>query len=94
MTQDERLTLLKADLELMGSVKDAYLKHLLAVAEEEIAREGIKLTQTISDENLRIMYAAYLYRKRAAEITAMPRMLRWALNNRLMQQKGATADAT
>lgn len=94
MTVDERLILLKADLELMGSIKDAYLKHLLAVAEEEIAREGIRLTDSVSDENLRIMYAAYLYRKRAAEITTMPRMLRWALNNRLMKQKGATADAT
>ena len=94
MTADERLILLKADLELMGSIKDAYLKHLLAVAEEEIAREGIRLTDCVSDENLRIMYAAYLYRKRAAEITTMPRMLRWALNNRLMKQKGATADAT
>ena len=32
MTMDERLVLLKADLELLSNVKDAYLKHLLAVA--------------------------------------------------------------
>lgn len=94
MTIDERLILLKADLELLGTVKDKYLSHLLLVAEEEIAKEGIKLTETVSDENLRIMYAAYLYRKRAAENTTMPRMLRWALNNHLMKQKGAVADAT
>lgn len=94
MTVDERLVLLKADLEMLGSVKDSYLKHLLQVAEERIAGEGIKLTDSVNDENLRIMYAAYLYRKRAAENTTMPRMLRWALNNRLMKQKGATADAT
>ena len=94
MTNDERLILLKADLELLGNVKDVLLKHLLHVAEERINAEGISLTDSISDENLRVMYAAYLYRKRAAENTTMPRMLRWALNNRLMQQKGAVADVT
>ena len=94
MTGEERLILLKSDLELMGSTKDKYLSHLLQVAELEIAKEGISLTESIDDENLRIMYAAYLYRKRAAENTTMPRMLRWALNNRLMKQEGAIGNAT
>ena len=94
MTSEDRLTLLKADLERMGSTKDKYLLHLLLVAEQEIVKEGISLTESIDDENLRIMYAAYLYRKRAAENTTMPRMLRWALNNRLMKQKGATDNVT
>lgn len=94
MTEDERMVLLKADLELLSNVKDAYLKHLLAVAAERITAEGIALIESVGDENLLIMYAAYLYRKRAAEITTMPRMLRWELNNRLMSQKGAVADVT
>ena len=34
------------------------------------------------------MYAAYLYRRRREENVQMPRMLRWALNNRLFSQKG------
>lgn len=38
------------------------------------------------------MYAAYLVRKRATE-EAMPRMLRWALNNRLFSQKAGGGDA-
>ncbi len=32
-------------------------------------------------------YAAYLYRKRKDEKAAMPRMLRYMLNNRLFRQK-------
>ena len=94
MTEDERLVLLKADLQLLSSVQDTFLKHLLQVAQERIQAEGIHLSSSVSDENLRVMYAAYLYRKRAAENTAMPRMLRWALNNRLMQEKGGKADVT
>ena len=34
------------------------------------------------------MYAAYLYRRRREENAAMPRMLRYALNNRLLSEKG------
>lgn len=94
MSGEERLLLLKADLQNPPAAKDAYLLHLLAVAEERILAEGIKLTESVSDENLRIMYAAYLYRKRAAPETAMPRMLRYALNQTLFHQKGAVRDAT
>jgi hypothetical protein len=32
------------------------------------------------------MYTSYLWRKRA-EDAPMPRMLRWALNNRIMSEK-------
>lgn len=94
MTEEDRLTLLKADLELLSRTQDALLMHLLKVAEERIQAEGIRLTDSVSDENLRVMYAAYLYRKRTAENTAMPRMLRYALNNRLMKEKGAVGSAT
>lgn len=94
MTNAERVTVLKADLELLTNAKDSYLNHLLQVAEVRIQAEGIKLTDSVGDDDLRIMYAAYLYRKRAAEVNAMPRMLRYALNNRLMQQKGGAASVT
>lgn len=98
MTDADILEILKADLEILGSTKDKYLTHLIAVAKEEIATEGIQLTETILDGSLVQRYAAYLYRKRAAKTgssgqgvsdgTAMPRSLRYSLNNRLMQQKG------
>ena len=94
MSDAERLDLLKADLQNPPAAKDTYLMHLLDVATERIASEGIRLTASVSDENLRIMYAAYLYRKRAAPETAMPRMLRYALNQTLFRQKGAVAEAT
>ena len=94
MNDAERLELLKADLQNPPAANDTYLFHLLGVAAERIACEGIHLTNSVSDENLRIMYAAYLYRKRAAPETAMPRMLRYALNQRLFGKKGATPDAT
>lgn len=94
MTNAERVVVLKADLELLTNAKDSYLEHLLQVAEVRIQAEGIKLTDSVGDDDLRIMYAAYLYRKRAAEVNAMPRMLRYALNNRLMQQKGGSASVT
>lgn len=89
MTKDERLFLLKLDLQMQTDVFDEYLLHLLDTAEERIGREGIRLTASADDESLRVMYAAYLYRKRASKDSSMPRMLRYALNNRLFSQKGA-----
>lgn len=94
MTDAERLELLKADLQYPPAAKDIYLRHLLQVAEEEIIKEGIKLDTSVSHEHLRLMYAAYLYRKRAAPDTTMPRMLRWALNQAIFRQKGAVSNAT
>ena len=64
-----------------------YLQNLLGLADALIKREGIHLTDSIEDNNLRVMYAAYLYRKRASPETAMPRMLRYALNNRKFGEK-------
>lgn len=99
MTDYERLEVLKTDLQLLTTTQDTYLLHLLKVAEEMIETEGIKLTGSVGDEHLRIMYAAYLYRKRAESQNnsfqqAMPRMLRWSLNNRLFKQKGSMSDVT
>lgn len=86
--------LLKADLQLTTTAFDTYLDQLLNAAEGLIGREGIKLTDSADHDQLRVMYAAYLYRNRAKDNPVMPRMLRWALNNELMHQKGATTDAT
>lgn len=88
MTDSERLVLLKADLEIIpaNTSKDEYLSTLLTAADEYIATEGIELTDSVGDAQLAVMYAAYLYRKRAVN-EPMPRMLRYALNNRLFAQK-------
>lgn len=96
MTNADILTMLQVDLgELYPSPeRKAYLQQAVGAAQTFITREGITLADSIEDGQLVEMYAAYLVRKRATE-EAMPRMLRWALNNRLFSQKGqVTPDAT
>ena len=69
----------------------AYLTQAISAAQAFIAREGIALSDSIEDGQLVEMYAAYLVRKRATT-EPMPRMLRWALNNRLFSQKAQASD--
>lgn len=95
MTAAEILTMTKLNLEIPASntLFDDYIMKLIEAAEQMIAREGIVLTDTVEDGNIVTMYAAYLYRKRANDSPVMPRMLRYALNNRLFSQKVGEADA-
>lgn len=95
MTDAEVLSVLQADLgELRPSEqRAAYLLHCVDAARALMAREGIDLTNSIEDGHLLVMYAAYLVRKRATA-EPMPRMLRWALNNRLFAQKAGEGNAT
>ena len=81
------LTMLKHNLKIMSDKIDAYLTELLNASEEYIRAEGVRLDNSHGDRQLIVMYAAYLYRKRAEESPAMPRMLRYTLNNRLFSQK-------
>lgn len=90
MTQQELMTLLKIDLGIIGNVYDPQLEQLLSAAQSFITREGVTLTDSVEDAQLIIMYAAYLYRKRATD-EGMPRMLRWALNNRIFSGGGTDA---
>lgn len=83
MTNAEKLTILKHDLQILTDIHDDYLRGLLDTALALIAREGVTLADTVEDNNLQIMYAAYLYRHRAESNNQMPRMLRFALNNRI-----------
>lgn len=88
MNRADQLAALKADLQIMTDRMDeALLLPMLDGAKSMIAREGISLTDSPEDGLLVVMYAAYLYRKRKEENQAMPRMLRYALNNRLFSQK-------
>lgn len=85
--RDWELSMLKQDLKIMSNKIDPFLDRLMSAAEEYIEAEGIRLGDTPGDRELVVMYAAYLYRKRSEEAAVMPRMLRWALNNRLFWQK-------
>ena len=93
MTDADILTMLQVDLgELYPSeARKAFLIQSIQAARAFIAREGIRLTESAEDGQLVEMYAAYLVRKRA-EDSGMPRMLRWALNNRLFSQKAQVTD--
>lgn len=97
MQDNELMVLLKANLDLITveSNREAFLKQCLASARTFIKREGIPLSDDVSieDGQLIVMYAAYLYRKRATD-EPMPRMLRYALNNRLFALKAGAADDT
>lgn len=90
MTQQALMTLLKIDLGIIGTAYDPQLEQLLSAAQSFITREGVTLTDSVEDAQLIIMYAAYLYRKRATD-EGMPRMLRWALNNRIFSGGGTDA---
>ena len=85
------LSSVKLDLQLIGNAYDDFLLELISQALEEIAAYGITLIQTSSrDAGLVRMYAAWLYRNRAATNpadSAMPRMLQFNLNNRLFREK-------
>ena len=89
MADADVLKILKLDLQISVNSLDDYLLTIIQAARNFIANEGITLTDDISDMMLVEMYADYLYRKRREEKAEMPRMLRWALNNRLLSEKGA-----
>ena len=93
MTKEERLTLLKNDLQMLTSSNDTLLSSLLDASVEYIQKEGITLVENdIGIDMVIVQYAAYLFRKRASEETAMPRFLRYNLNNVLFSQKGKRND--
>lgn len=87
MKDEQILENLKVDLQISTNKMDPYLTNIIGLAKSAIEREGINLEETIEDGMLTEMYAAHLYRKRKEEEIAMPRMLRWNLNNRLLSQK-------
>lgn len=83
------LLALKNNLDIIptDTTRDDYLKQLIAAAKAMIKREGVTLRGSMEDGQLIVMYAAYMYRKRADSEQTMPRMLRWALNNRVFVEK-------
>lgn len=85
------LNMTKMNLAIVSPVWDSYLNNLIEASKLMIKREGITLNlDSIEDINLIVMYASYLYRKRVEDNAPMPRMLRYALNNRLISEKGAS----
>lgn len=86
MDEITMLNALKTDLGITTKAYDDRLGQYLQAARAAIEIEGINLTESVSDGNLVVMYAAHLWRKRDTQ-EGMPRMLRWMMNNRLFSQK-------
>lgn len=91
MTNSEILVTLKTDLLISTDAQDGYLARVVELAKRSIINEGITIEDNVEDGMLIERYAAYIYRTRR-EDAPMPRNLRWALNNRLLHEKGAVND--
>lgn len=89
--EDTELTVLKQNLQMSPTnANDEYLKMLLKQAVSLMAREGIVDDDSFDYYMAKIDYAAFLFRKRASKdnTLAIPRSLRYELNNILLSQKG------
>ena len=87
MIDADLLAALKVDLGIVGTGYDTRLDQVIKSAKESIAREGAVLDLTqFEDCQIVIMYSAWLWRRRDS-MEGMPRMLRWALNNKVFSGK-------
>lgn len=82
------LAMLKIDLGITTDRYDDRLMKTIDSARSMIEREGVTFADqlTVEDQQLVVMYAAWLWRRRDT-MEGMPRMLRWALNNRIFGEK-------
>lgn len=92
MDPDVMLEMLKVDLGITTKAYDDRLSQVLQYSMAAITKEGATLNTcaSLQDANLVIMYAAWTWRRRDT-MEGMPRMLRWALNNRIFGEKMGAA---
>lgn len=79
---------LKVDLGILRTTAyDERLTEIIKSSFQMITREGATLdVSNLEDAQLVVMYSAWTWRKRDTG-EGMPRMLRWALNNRILDEK-------
>lgn len=82
--------LVKVDLGIISAAYDERLTLVVSAAASAITQEGVS---TLDGDNgldiqLVVMYATWLWNKRRTG-EGMPRMLRYALNNRIFSEKMA-----
>lgn len=81
------LNIVKVDLGITGTDYDARLTALLSVAERAITEMGATLDlMDPGDVHLVTQYAEWQFRRRD-EMPGMPRMLQYAINNRVFGEK-------
>lgn len=91
MTEEQKtalLSMLKVDLGIKSTTAyDERLSQYIEAADQAITEMGATLDYTVlKDNQLVVMYAAWTWRKRGSG-EGMPRMLRYALNNRIFSEK-------
>lgn len=84
-TAEALLSPLKIDLGIRSNAFDERLTARIETAMERITATGVTLANTPGDQDLVLMYAAWLWRCRV-EQAPMGRMLQLALNNRVFGQ--------
>lgn len=80
---------LKVDLGILSTTAyDERLTEIIKSSYDMIVREGASTlnADTVDDAQLIVMYSAWIWRKRDSG-EGMSRMLRWALNNRILSEK-------
>lgn len=83
------LVAVKTDLGISTDAYDERLRSRLLTAQARITAEGVTLGDTEEDRDLVVMYAAWLWRFRNSS-EPMPRMLRYALNNRVLAERAGS----
>lgn len=86
MTTIEILKAVKMDLHISTDTQDEFLIMLIERATAAVICEGMTVRDNAEDGGIIADYAVFLYRKRR-EASAMPRQLRWRINNRILGEK-------
>lgn len=84
---EEKLEILKMNLQLHTTANDQFLKALLNQAEGLMERRGIEKEDTYEYHMAQIDYAAFLFRKRANLESSIPSHLKQELRDILFSQK-------
>ena len=90
MTDAQLLAAVKTDNQISVSGYDTRLTEIIDSAKTAIMAEGVAtLDPSVSSEDaqLVIMYADWIWSSRNQPEAAMPRSLRWKLNNRIFGEK-------
>lgn len=94
MTTEERLVLLKKNIQTLTDANDDYLTFLLEEAVLSMKETGLRDDGSKLYDSVVIDYAAYKWRKRDVDTsdgmtgaTAMPRFLKRTINKMLFNQK-------
>lgn len=87
------LNLLKLDLGITHSLRDAYFIKLIQGTMKEVERRGIKIDlKDVSDQVLISDYAAWVYRNRSNDVP-LANNIQHRLRNRIIEERIAKQDA-